>query len=251
MAKSRKELPHLRYPRQNVTQVINSHRFPTVNTWLDDAMLVLRGPDGFTDQSGASVGITNGSVTTVADTGASGTTAFEQNASGDELRTDETFAVSGNKTFGVWCKSTGITSDHQFLFDNRSGSTTRRTALYLTHSSPNRVQVVYGDGSNIVGLSDAVDLRNDNTWHLIICEIEFGVTARLFIDGSLSDSADVSSISAQTTLNNLVIGSGYVSNSVASYYSFRGRYDAVHVWDRLLSSSEKSAWYTAGRDYDG
>lgn len=146
------------------------------------------------------------------------------------LATSTSFTPTGNNPFSIsaWIN---LSTDYTFMvFSYGSPSTASAVALYVPTSL--RLNFQFWN----VGFGDIPVTAN--VWNHVVCTYD-GTTARIYVNGSLSDSSVI----------NLNIGSGifrfnrWVNGSTGTGTC---SVDEVGVWSRALSLSEITTLYNSG-----
>ena len=82
---------------------------------------------------------------------------------------------------------------------------------------------------------------NDNRWHYVV-GVRNGSIAKLYIDGKLEDSTQLSGTPDMSAAYNLTIGSDW-----NGYFPYNGSIDDVRIYNRALSATEVQQLYNMGR----
>jgi hypothetical protein len=253
--KPRSHLPWLPYESEDRV-IINAHNFtPPVSYGFGDELLILRGPTGLVDQSASGLSASyNGGMGVVADTSNNGVSAFLFDGTNDAITiaSASALAVSPVLTLAMWLRISAWPTTGNFAgiagMWNPPGNQ-RGYAIYLSDFSGSVIWQVSKNGTVNAGQFSVATQTGyaGSTWYLVIAEIDSG-PANLIRSGTTQahSNADATTIHPSTTF----FGIGCQSNAGTPYRFFNGRMDDVRVFNRLLTSTEKSDWLAAGRGYD-
>lgn len=209
---------------------------------LGHEVAIYRGPTGVLNQGtdGSSGNATfNGGMSAVADTGAGGVSAFSCDNVNDYLGipfgvlpNDYPFAVS------FWAKR--ITGDFNLL--TLSDSTSNDYFYYFGYDTSSKPTLYAKPPGFAVTCSSSVSA---NSWHHLVVNFSAINNRTIYIDAGESANATTSG-PALADLDMFSVGA-LIRNSTG-YYS--GSYDDIHVYDQVLTSSERSELYSGQRGYD-
>lgn len=183
-----------------------------------------------------------------------------------------TFArpVQTNMTIGVWFKTveqgggTYPPADKyqfwssNFLIGGDASGTASDFGLGLSNG-----HIVWGLGTGSGGTGCCGDIEsfsnnayNDGIWHYVTvtrsissCELLIYVdgAADVSTNGGCSDSTSLN----QAPLLTIAADNNYITNNGPTWHGMRGSVGAVHVYDRVLSSTEVAQNYNAMRSFFG
>lgn len=222
------------------------------------------GQTGVTDQSGnGRNGTLSGGSSIVSDTGSSGISAF----SFDGVNGLCSFGNACNPGTGSYTAAAWIKASSSLVADGGSGSRPfqkRGTgaagggfpgfACNISKSGSNIV--ITGSNASIVESSSTqfylnapATLATVSTWFLLVVEIDrTGNAFRHFVNGAQITSASIAGITGNLdNTRSLTLGGSDVS--ATQYYA--GLIDDFRIFNRILTPTEKSNWYTNGRGNGG
>lgn len=221
-----------------------------------DELLILRGPTGLVDQSASGLSASyNGGMGVTADTSNNGVSAFLFDGTNDSITIANTpiLQVSPVLTLAMWLRIDAWPTAGNFAgiagMWNPPGNQ-RGYTLYLDGSVSGSLNWQASKNGTVAASQDSFATQGSysaSTWYLVIGEINAGAMSLLRSGTSASGSrADATTIHPSTTF----FGLGCHSNNGTPYRFLNGRMDDIRVFNRLLTSTEKSDWLAAGRGYD-
>lgn len=147
------------------------------------------------------------------------------------------FGTTAPFTMEAWIK-TSSAALYQIIFEKFDG--TNGYYFYLYNGAKLYVQIG-GNGTFYGGGGAAL---NDGQWHHVAVSISRGINALVYVDGSLSQTLDISANTQSTsTTVPLVLGyDGYYHSS-----DFAGTLDEVAIYPAALSAAQIAAHYNAGK----
>jgi hypothetical protein len=98
-------------------------------------------------------------------------------------------------------------------------------------------KVNIGDGFNRADINTGGSIA-DNQWHTLSVSFDRDGYMKMYEDGALLDSADISSIGDITTGQGLFFGA-----DISGAYGFSGSIAEVRIWNNLLDESSIQSWF--------
>jgi len=139
------------------------------------------------------------------------------------------FDLESASSFSVWLKKNNTT--REWIMDKDGGSGAYSWQLYKNAGENWKFQMHNtGNGAITLEVSDTTDL---GTWYHITVTHNGSNLYKLYLDGSLQDSATLSGTIANST-SNLTIG----KYSAAGGYEFDGMIDQIRFFNKELSAAE-------------
>lgn len=140
------------------------------------------------------------------------------------VRTDITgdFAIVGNKNW-----NSGFNPGFVFSFKYPAGP---------------EWKVNIGDGSNRADI-DTGGAIADNEWHTLSVSFDRDGWMKMYQDGSLLDSADISAVGDITSGSSLTFGTDPIGA-----FDYQGSIAEVRVWNSILSAQDINAWHCTPLD---
>lgn len=218
MAKSRRELPYLYYPRHDSVRVINAHRGGGVDpppnviaaytAELDVLELVAK------DQVGSNNGtLTNGATKVLSDS----RLAYSFDGTNDYIGLSS-WGFSGSVTFSLWVRPAGLLSNRSFL--NARGVLLEKDGATINWY-PNTATTVETTGNVLTA----------NVWQHVALT-QSGTAYAIYVNGVSVKSGTTVAINASVS----------VDASVGAYQGavrfFSGLMDDIRIYDRALDASE-------------
>jgi hypothetical protein len=184
------------------------------------------------------------------ETGVSGSTetydtgdaySFNGTDSDVQVPNDSTIEFGENQDFSVtiWVKTTTTDVSRRIL---QKGDVQGSWWTFNMFEPSNDLQWQIDDGSTLVNATVDFSVFTDGDWHLISGMCDRGADElKLYIDGTLEDTADISSVGDISSTYDLYFGS---DNSNGNY--FDGRMDDPRIYDMALSPTDVSNLYNTG-----
>jgi len=171
---------------------------------------------------------------------------FNGSTSKIALPDSATFKVTSNFTIGGWFK-TSTTGTFQNIFSSFSQNT-NTAGFYIQVYNDNKLAFNSAKNTGTTINTDFKVIRastsvTDGNWHLAV-GVWDGSNLRLYLDGN-SDATAVAWANAPAYATNNYPVIGYQSNSgVSGGNSFNGSIDECFLFNRALSATEISNYYT-------
>ena len=171
----------------------------------------------------------------------SGTKHFSFDGSNDYARI--TRPVSDDFSLGIWINTTVNTGNGSYqwwggrgVLDAEVGGSTTDFGISMGSGI-----IMFGTGSNDTTIRSSSSL-NDGNWHYILATRKKSTgVMQLYIDGSLDASITSSNTSSLTAPGNIDIARIQTGGDY-----WQGKVSKVHIYNKVLSSSEVTANYSAG-----
>lgn len=143
-------------------------------------------------------------------------------------------SASHIKTVQFWFKNYATQGNHVRIFSTGDQSWTQGFWIGYAFGSP-YLKLELSDGIGVgVTLVGTSAIRGDNLWHQATAVFNDS-TARLYVDGLLEGTANISGEGSINSSGSVHIGNSY-GNEALSY--FRGSVDELRVWNRALGQGE-------------
>ena len=158
----------------------------------------------------------------------------------------------GTQDFSMeaWFKTSS--DDRGFLMSKLEVWGSNNPGYWMAHLETQNIVKCYGvtAESNQIWNLAADSTTNDGSWHHVVCSIDRDGYARLYVDGDLDDSVDISAHSSESLDNDHDFFIGKRDNTATPYY-FNGYLDELKMYDHALTSEQVEAIYNSGSpDYD-
>ena len=150
-----------------------------------------------------------------------------------DLGSDKPSDLTGDVTFSAWINATGWgEGNYGRIISN---------GRFIVHTYSNGSITVFSAG--ITAATSAIGALSLSTWHHVLATRTSAGITNIYIDGSLSGSADQSSGTPVAGTTNTLIG-----NRAAGDRTFNGYIDDIKIYNRALSATEVLALYNKGRN---
>ncbi len=123
-------------------------------------------------------------------------------------------------------------------FDVISQATAGAPLWRLQVLAAGTMRILLNDGVNSAS-SISTTAINDNAWHMVVATLDRDQNSKIYIDGVLEDTDDISSVGNITSTGGTFIGK--FGTSSTSY--FNGSIDEIMIFDRVLSAEQILALY--------
>jgi hypothetical protein len=143
-------------------------------------------------------------------------------------------------TVELWVQRTKNAA-YQVIFGKPGNGQSRFENYALWFNTSNGINAYFGNGTSYVAVGSAA---LDTNWHHVVTTYD-NATARLYIDGTLQDSA---TSTVQLTPNTQPLNFGRAQGTTS--YMFGGKLDEVAVYNSVLSPTRIQAHYDAARRTD-
>jgi len=154
------------------------------------------------------------------------------------------FDFGANQDFTVECRVRTSISADVAIVGNKDWNTGLNKGFVFSFEFPSGPawKVNIGDGNNRADLDTGGEIA-DNEWHTLSVSFDRDGFMKLFEDGILLDSADISGIGDITTNEGLFFGTDINGN-----FDYSGSIAEVRVWNGLLNNQTIADWTCAAID---
>lgn len=150
---------------------------------------------------------------------------------------------TGDFTFAFWIKTT--TASFSYVFARGLGGGTGNPGYGINIGSDGKFQAIISDDTRFFG-SKTTSAWNDGNWHLVIVEFDRDANMVVYVDNTSEASDNISARSGSVSSSkNLYVGS--YNNGDA--FNITADFDEISMWNRLLTTQEKTDLYNAGAGF--
>ena len=149
------------------------------------------------------------------------------------------FDFGVNQDFTIECRIRTSTSGDVAIVGNKDWNSGNNKGFVFSFKYPSGPEwkINIGDGVNRADINTG-GLIADNEWHTLSASFDRDGFMKMYEDGLLIDSADISSVGDITTNSGLFCGMDIYQN-----YPFSGSVSQLRVWDTILNSNDIQSWY--------
>ena len=162
---------------------------------------------------------------------------------GDYVRiaADSVWNFGADRDFTIECRVRTDISADVAIVGNKDWVTGLNPGFVLSFKFPAGPQwkVNIGDGANRVDINTGGEIANDR-WYTLGVSFDRDGLMKMYQDGALIDSADISHIGDITTGEGLFIGT-----DVNGAFAFSGAIAELRIWDTVLEQEVIGDWYCA------
>jgi len=176
--------------------------------------------------------------------GWSGSNSYSLNFDGTDDYTTSTFDPStlgtGDFSVSLWFKAavTGVT--HHLFYLGDSTANQDYANLNIRNTNILRLQLGQWSGGAAVARAESTNTISSGTWYHVLCQRE-GTTIKIFVNNT--QWATVTDSDANTANFGTSSFFGTFRNTTGWY---DGKMDEVSIYDKVLSSSERTTLYSSG-----
>jgi len=156
-----------------------------------------------------------------------------------QIPSNTAYNFGSTQDFTIECRVRTNTTGDMAIIGNKdwfSGSNTGFVFSFKYPSGP-EWKVNIGDGTNRADI-DIGGMIADNQWHTLSVSFDRDGYMKMYEDGALLDSADISSVGDITTNSGLFFGT-----DINQTYAFNGSISEVRVWNSLISGQNIQNWH--------
>ena len=149
------------------------------------------------------------------------------------------FDFGVNQDFTIECRIRTSTSGDVAIVGNKDWNSGNNKGFVFSFKYPSGPEwkINIGDGVNRADINTGGLIAN-NQWHTLSVSFDRDGFMKMYEDGLLIDSADISSVGDITTNSGLFCGMDIYQN-----YPFSGSVSQLRVWDTILNSNDIQSWY--------
>ena len=156
-----------------------------------------------------------------------------------QISTASQFDFGVNQDFTIECRIRTSTSGDVAIVGNKDWNSGNNKGFVFSFKYPSGPEwkINIGDGVNRADINTGGLIAN-NQWHTLSVSFDRDGFMKMYEDGLLIDSADISSVGDITTNSGLFCGMDIYQN-----YPFSGSVSQLRVWDTILNSNDIQSWY--------
>ena len=156
-----------------------------------------------------------------------------------QISTASQFNFGVNQDFTIECRIRTSTSGDVAIVGNKDWNSGNNKGFVFSFKYPSGPEwkINIGDGVNRADINTGGLIAN-NQWHTLSVSFDRDGFMKMYEDGLLIDSADISSVGDITTNSGLFCGMDIYQN-----YPFSGSVSQLRVWDTILNSNDIQSWY--------
>ena len=149
------------------------------------------------------------------------------------------FDFGVNQDFTIECRIRTSTSGDVAIVGNKDWNSGNNKGFVFSFKYPSGPEwkINIGDGVNRADINTGGLIAN-NQWHTLSVSFDRDGFMKMYEDGLLIDSADISYVGDITTNSGLFCGMDIYQN-----YPFSGSVSQLRVWDTILNSNDIQSWY--------
>ena len=149
------------------------------------------------------------------------------------------FDFGVNQDFTIECRIRTSTSGDVAIVGNKDWNSGNNKGFVFSFKYPSGPEwkINIGDGVNRADINTGGLIAN-NQWHTLSVSFNRDGFMKMYEDGLLIDSADISYVGDITTNSGLFCGMDIYQN-----YPFSGSVSQLRVWDTILNSNDIQSWY--------
>ena len=156
-----------------------------------------------------------------------------------QISTASQFDFGVNQDFTIECRIRTSTSGDVAIVGNKDWNSGNNKGFVFSFKYPSGPEwkINIGDGVNRADINTGGLIAN-NQWHTLSVSFDRDGFMKMYEDGLLIDSADISSVGDISTNSGLFCGMDVYQN-----YPFSGSVSQLRVWDTILNSNDIQSWY--------
>ena len=156
-----------------------------------------------------------------------------------QISTASQFDFGVNQDFTIECRIRTSTSGDVSIVGNKDWNSGNNKGFVFSFKYPSGPEwkINIGDGVNRADINTGGLIAN-NQWHTLSVSFDRDGFMKMYEDGLLIDSADISYVGDITTNSGLFCGMDIYQN-----YPFSGSVSQLRVWDTILNSNDIQSWY--------
>ena len=156
-----------------------------------------------------------------------------------QIPSDPVYNFGANQDFTIECRVRTNTTGDVAIMGNKDWLSGNNTGFVFSFKYPAGPEwkVNIGDGTNRADINTG-GLIADNQWHTLSVSFNRDGYMKMYEDGLLLDSADISSVGDITTNVGLFFGTDINQN-----YDFMGSIAEVRVWNTLINEQTIQNWH--------
>tara|TARA_Y100000746_G_scaffold216740_1_gene211933 strand:- start:879 stop:2615 length:1737 start_codon:yes stop_codon:yes gene_type:complete len=156
-----------------------------------------------------------------------------------QIPNNNLFNFDHNKDFTIECRVKTNFNGDVAIIGNKNWDSGNNKGFVFSFKYPSGPEwkINIGDGVNRIDLETGGDIAN-NEWHTLGASFDRDGFLKIFENGMLIDSADISSIGDITTNAGVFLGTDVNSN-----YDYNGSIAEVRIWGKVIPEQIINQWY--------
>jgi len=156
-----------------------------------------------------------------------------------QISTASQFDFGVNQDFTIECRIRTSTSGDVAIVGNKDWNSGNNKGFVFSFKYPSGPEwkINIGDGVNRADINTGGLIAN-NQWHTLSVSFDRDGFMKMYEDGLLIDSANISFVGDISTNSGLFCGMDVYQN-----YPFSGSVSQLRVWDTILNSNDIQSWY--------
>ena len=161
-----------------------------------------------------------------------------------QIPSDPVFDFGSNQNFTIECRVRTNTTGDAAIIGNKDWGSGNNAGFIFSFKYPAGPEwkVNIGDGINRADINTGGVIA-DNQWHTLSVSFDRDGYMKMYEDGLLLDSADISSIGDVTTNAGLFFGM-----DINQDYAYNGSIAEVRVWNTLINNQNIQSWHCSHLD---
>lgn len=161
-----------------------------------------------------------------------------------QIPADSSFDFGSSQDFTLECRVRTAQTGDVSIVGNKDWDTGYNKGFVFSFKYPSGPEwkVNIGDGSNRVDINTGGQIAN-NEWHTLSASFDRDGYLKMYENGTLVDSADISGIGDITNGEGLYLGA-----DINGTYSYSGSIAEVRLWNTLVSGQDITSWHCSSLD---
>ena len=181
----------------------------------------------------------------------SSTHSFNFDGSNDylDLGNHSAFDVgTGDFSVSAWINVTlGSGENQKSILYSRDASSPNAGFDFQVDDGADRLRAVFDEGATVLEARGVNNSLSSDTWHHVVMAVNrTSGTCKLYLDGSLNKSVDISSLTGSFSNS----GSTFIGAKSSTQQRFDGLIDELAMWHIELSASDVTSIYNNGKVID-
>lgn len=156
------------------------------------------------------------------------------------------FTISSSFTLSAWVNLTNVPTTDEYIMGHRNGTLARGWFLGTVNGLP--YFQLQSDGSAYRYILTSTSITN-GVWRFVVATYSGSGTTNgmnVYVDNVLDIPTDAQSVGAMTDIDNTSVFILGDANSNDTIRSINGMIDEAGVWNRVLTTAERTQLYNAG-----
>ncbi|MEC7863584.1 MAG: LamG-like jellyroll fold domain-containing protein [Bacteroidota bacterium] len=156
-----------------------------------------------------------------------------------QIPSNSSYNFGSNQDFTIECRVRTNTTGDVAIIGNKNWLSGNNSGFVFSFKYPAGPEwkVNIGDGTNRVDINTG-GLIADNQWHTLSVSFDRDGYMKMYEDGQLLDSANISSVGDITTNAGLFFGA-----DINQSYSYNGSIAEVRVWNTVINNQNIQSWH--------